>query len=88
MKKQDPPNPFEHLRLTDVEYVGHSTAYDERRLRITENNAETAIIITSRVGEYWCGGFQFYWQHGNISNKKPDPAMASLVQNAKPGSIT
>ena len=74
MSKPEPPNPYEYLRLTDVLIPADNLQPVEHRISITENNAETAVIITVSVGQYWCGGIQFYWHHGGVSYKKPDPA--------------
>lgn len=75
MSKPEKPNPYEYLRLTDIQIPVDSLQLgEERRINITENNAETAVIITASVGQYWCGGIQFYWHHGGVSYKKPDPA--------------
>lgn len=73
MSKQDPPNPYEYLRLKDVEYSMPDTDH-EHCLIITSSKVETAVIITAPLGEYWIGGFRFYWHHGARSYKKPDPA--------------
>ena len=74
MSKQDPSNPYEYLKVHGVVVVEASADDEQHDLTITDNNQETAIIITRRAGEYWYGGFQFYWHHGNTSYKHPDPA--------------
>lgn len=74
MSKQEPPNPYEYLKVQGITEFIASPDDEQHRLNITDNNQETAIIITQRSGEYWCGGFQFYWHHGNTSCKRPDPS--------------
>lgn len=74
MSKQEPPNPYEYLKVQGVTGIVASPYDEQYRLNITDNNQETATIITRRTGEYWYGGFQFYWHHGNLSYKRPDPA--------------
>lgn len=77
MSKQNPTNPFEHLKITahSIEIIDYSPLTDVRSVTITDNSEETAVILTKRLGEnLWCGGFQFYWEIGNVSYKKPDPA--------------
>lgn len=72
MSKQERPNPYEYLKMQGVS-ISVSEDDVKHNLNVTENNKETAIIITRKSGEYWYGGFIFYWHHGGVSSKQPKP---------------
>ncbi len=72
MSKQELPNPYEYLKLLGVS-ISASEDDVQHNLSVSENNKETAIILTRKSGEYWYGGFIFYWYHGAVSNKPPTP---------------
>lgn len=76
MNKQEPPNPFEHLKIEApaMEIVDPWPEIGQHSITITTNKEETATILTKQVGQFWCGGFTFYWHHNNVSYKMPDPA--------------